>query len=92
MSGFLGGVTALTLSSEQVQRVESWLAGSLGWTSPSSASWSDSRDAQSDEVALLPGHRLVRDSELGDASPVLAVSPTEWSAFTAVVKAGHRNG
>ncbi|MGH3837290.1 MAG: DUF397 domain-containing protein [Pseudonocardiaceae bacterium] len=34
----------------------------------------------------------MRDSELGDASPVLAVSPTEWSAFTAVVKAGHRNG
>jgi hypothetical protein len=41
------------------------------------------------EVAYLPGHRLVRDSKLGDASPVLAVSPDEWSAFTAVVKAGH---
>ncbi|MGH3752660.1 MAG: DUF397 domain-containing protein [Pseudonocardiaceae bacterium] len=40
------------------------------------------------EVAYLPGRRLVRDSKLGDASPVLAVSPTEWSAFTAVVKAG----
>ncbi|MGH3801007.1 MAG: hypothetical protein ACRDTD_12875 [Pseudonocardiaceae bacterium] len=26
-------------------------------------------------MAFLPGHRLVRDSKLGDASPVLAVSP-----------------
>jgi hypothetical protein len=40
------------------------------------------------EVAYLPGHRLVRDSKLGDASPVLTVSPVEWSAFTAVVRAG----
>ncbi|MGH3789440.1 MAG: DUF397 domain-containing protein [Pseudonocardiaceae bacterium] len=31
----------------------------------------------------------MRDSKLGDASFVLAVSPTEWSAFTAGVKAGH---
>lgn len=44
------------------------------------------------EVASLPGHRLVRDSKLGDASPVLAVSPTEWSAFTAGVQAGHLDG
>ena len=41
------------------------------------------------EVAYLPGHRLVRDSKLGDTSPVLAVSPDEWSAFTAAAKAGH---
>lgn len=47
-----------------------------------------SGDAECVEVAFLPGHRLVRDSKLGDASPVLAVSPDEWSAFTAVVKAG----
>jgi uncharacterized protein DUF397 len=40
------------------------------------------------EVVFLPGRWLARDSKLGDASPVLAVSPTEWSAFTAVVKAG----
>ena len=44
--------------------------------------------AQCVEVANLAGHRLVRDSKLGDASPVLAVSPDEWSAFTAVVKSG----
>jgi hypothetical protein len=48
--------------------------------------------AQCVEVAFLPGHRLVRDSKLGDASPVLAVSPTEWSAFTAVVKFGRLDG
>ncbi len=39
-------------------------------------------------MAFLSGQWLVRDSKLGDASPVLAVSPTEWSTFTAVVKAG----
>jgi hypothetical protein len=44
------------------------------------------------EVAYLPGHRLVRDSKLGDASPLLAASPTEWSAFTAVVSAGRLDG
>jgi hypothetical protein len=40
------------------------------------------------EVAFLSGRRLVRDSKLGDASPLLAVGPAEWSTFTAGVKAG----
>lgn len=44
------------------------------------------------EVAVLPGRRLVRDSKLAAASPVLAVSPAAWSAFTTGVKAGHLNG
>jgi hypothetical protein len=44
------------------------------------------------EVAFLPGRRLVRDSKLGDASPVLAVSTAEWSTFTAVLKAGRLDG
>ena len=48
--------------------------------------------AQCVEVAFLLGHWLVRDSKLGDASPVLVVSPTEWRAFTAVVKAGRLDG
>ncbi len=61
-------------------------------TPPSSASWSDSGDAPCVEVVFLRGHRLVRDSKLGDASPVLAVSPAEWSVFTAVVKAGRLDG
>jgi hypothetical protein len=51
-------------------------------------SWSDSGDAQCVEVAVLPGHRLMQDTKLSDASPVLAVSPTEWSVVTAVVKTG----
>ncbi|MGH3809140.1 MAG: DUF397 domain-containing protein [Pseudonocardiaceae bacterium] len=51
-----------------------------------------SGSAQCVEVAVLPGHWLVRDSKLGDASPVLAVSPTDWSAFTAGVQAGHLDG
>jgi hypothetical protein len=51
-----------------------------------------SGSAQCVEVAFLPGHRLVRDSKLGDASPVLAVSPVEWSTFTAVVKTERLDG
>ncbi|MGH3932462.1 MAG: DUF397 domain-containing protein [Pseudonocardiaceae bacterium] len=51
-----------------------------------------SGSAQCVEVAFLPGHRLVRDSKLGATSPVLAVSPTEWSTFTAEVKAGRLDG
>jgi hypothetical protein len=62
-------------------------AGARWFTSSYSAA-----NVQCVEVAVLPVHRLVRDSKLGDASPVLAVSPTEWSAFTAVVKAGHLDG
>jgi hypothetical protein len=62
-------------------------AGARWFTSSYSAG-----DAQCVEVAVLPGHRLVRDSKLGDASPVLAVSPSEWSVFTAVVKTGRLNG
>ncbi|MGH3774849.1 MAG: DUF397 domain-containing protein [Pseudonocardiaceae bacterium] len=48
--------------------------------------------AQCVEVAFVPGHRLMRDSKLGDASPMLALSPATWSAFTAVVKAGRLDG
>jgi len=51
-----------------------------------------SGSAQCVEVAFLSGRQLVRDSKLGDASPILAVSPDEWSAFTAVVKAGRLDG
>ena len=62
-------------------------AGAHWFTSSYSAA-----QAQCVEVAFLPGYRLVRDSKLGDASPVLAVSPAEWNAFTAVVKAGRLDG
>jgi len=58
-------------------------AGARWFTSSYSAG-----DAQCVEVAFLPGHQLVRDSKLGDASPVLAVTPTVWSAFTTATKAG----
>ncbi|WP_435876290.1 DUF397 domain-containing protein [Saccharopolyspora shandongensis] len=33
-------------------------------------------------------HRGVRDSELGEASPVLAFDQQTWSAFLTAVKAG----
>jgi hypothetical protein len=41
------------------------------------------------EVAPLPdGGMLVRDSKLGDASPVLRFTAAEWRAFVAGVRDG----
>jgi hypothetical protein len=40
------------------------------------------------EVATIPGWFGVRDTKLGDASPVLAFNQTEWDAFRAGVRAG----
>ncbi len=41
------------------------------------------------EVADLPdGGRLVRDTKLGEASPVLQFTSAEWAAFVAGVRAG----
>jgi hypothetical protein len=41
------------------------------------------------EVADLPdGGRLVRDTKLGEASPVLRYTAAEWRAFIDGVKAG----
>lgn len=41
------------------------------------------------EVAPLPdGSVGVRDSKLGDDSPLLSFTPTEWVAFIAGVRAG----
>jgi Domain of unknown function (DUF397) len=51
-----------------------------------------SGSAECVQVAFLSGRRLVRDSKLGDASPVLAVSPAGWSSFTAEVKVSRLEG
>lgn len=40
------------------------------------------------EVGTIPGYYGVRDTKLGDASPVLAFNPVEWQAFVAGVRAG----
>lgn len=40
------------------------------------------------EVAEAGGHVHVRDSKLGDMSPVLTFSADEWDAFIATVKRG----
>ena len=42
------------------------------------------------EVALVavPGEVLVRDSKLGDASPILTFTPAEWAVFLGQVRAG----
>jgi Domain of unknown function (DUF397) len=41
------------------------------------------------EVAPLPdGGMLIRDSKLGDASPVLRFTAAEWRAFVAGVRDG----
>jgi len=39
------------------------------------------------EVAFHRGQALLRDSKLGQASPILAFTRAEWEAFTAGVKA-----
>ncbi len=40
------------------------------------------------EAALRQGTVLVRDSKLGGASPVLALSPAEWTRFLTAIKEG----
>ncbi|WP_190822056.1 DUF397 domain-containing protein [Saccharopolyspora pogona] len=45
------------------------------------------------EVAQnLPGVALIRDSKLGDGSPVLALAPAQFTAFTRLVKDGRLDG
>ena len=41
------------------------------------------------EVAVAPGAVGIRDSKLGEDSPILAVTPADWSTFVNAVKAGH---
>lgn len=41
------------------------------------------------EVGLHAGHVWVRDSKLGDDSPVLKVPAEDWSAFLEAVKGGY---
>lgn len=40
------------------------------------------------EIATADGWVGVRDSKLGEASPILTFTPAEWAAFTAGVRAG----
>jgi hypothetical protein len=40
------------------------------------------------EVATVPGYIGVRDTKLGETSPVLAFTPVEWQAFLDGVRAG----
>ncbi|WP_214407074.1 DUF397 domain-containing protein [Pseudonocardia lacus] len=48
-----------------------------------------SNDGTCVEVADLPdGGRLVRDTKLGEDSPVLRYTAAEWRAFVAGVRAG----
>lgn len=50
------------------------------------SSYSSDQGANCVEVADLPGWHLVRDSKLGDASPVLRFPASEWTAFVAELK------
>lgn len=52
------------------------------------AAWrTSSRSYGAGECVQVAAGVLVRDSKLGEASPVLAVPPSAWEAFTAAVKA-----
>ena len=44
--------------------------------------------AQCVETAVIAGGRLVRDSKLGEESPILGVSGELWAAFTRKIKSG----
>ncbi|MFR9727957.1 DUF397 domain-containing protein [Saccharopolyspora sp. MS10] len=45
------------------------------------------------EVATnVPGSALVRDSKLGDASPVLETTPTAMVAFLSAIRSGRFDG
>jgi hypothetical protein len=55
------------------------------------ARWAASSPCQSGECAEVRRHQgrvQVRDSKLGDASPVLSLEPDAWRAFLAEIKAG----
>ncbi|TDC88803.1 DUF397 domain-containing protein [Saccharopolyspora aridisoli] len=47
-----------------------------------------SGNAQCVETAAVAGGRLVRDSKLGERSPILAVGSDEWAAFSRKIKSG----
>lgn len=47
-----------------------------------------SGNAQCVETAAVAGGRLVRDSKLGERSPILAVGGDEWAAFSRKIKSG----
>lgn len=59
------------------------LAAATDWHK---ASHSDDFQNGCVEVGTVPGLVGVRDTKLGDASPILAFTEAEWAAFTAGVK------
>ncbi|MFD7844389.1 DUF397 domain-containing protein [Nocardia sp. NPDC059764] len=53
------------------------------------STYSSSSGGDCVEAAHLSGGRVaVRDSKLGEASPVLAFAPEAWDAFDSAVQAG----
>ncbi|MGH3565527.1 MAG: DUF397 domain-containing protein [Pseudonocardia sp.] len=59
------------------------LAAATDWHK---ASYSNGNDSGCVEVGTVPGLVGVRDTKLGDASPILAFTEAEWAAFTAGVR------
>ncbi len=41
------------------------------------------------EVRLTDDTVQVRDTKLGEASPILPFTPTQWASFTRAIEAGH---
>ena len=61
------------------------LAGADNWHK---ATFSGGANGGCVEVGTVPGYFGVRDTKLGQDSPVLAFTRTEWQAFLAGVRAG----
>jgi hypothetical protein len=59
----------------------------VAWTK-SSRSLNNGACVEVRKDAEVPAEILVRDSKLGNSSPVLCFTPTSWTAFTSGVKAG----
>jgi hypothetical protein len=52
------------------------------------SSYSQGQNSCVETAAAPAGTIYLRDSKLGDSSPILAFSPDEWAAFLAGVKHG----
>jgi len=69
--------------------VRAALAQATGWRT---SSYSQAQNTCVEVTQDIPGWTGVRDSTLGDTSPILAIPTPTWQAFLAALKTGHLTG